>query len=52
MKLPHQDSDPAHTDFQYLEDLSTAYWHSEAFFAALELKIIRPVRLGFCQFEQ
>ncbi|MCG6877801.1 MAG: DUF2284 domain-containing protein [Deltaproteobacteria bacterium] len=39
MTLPHQNADPAHTDFQYLEDLSTAYWYSEAFFAALELKI-------------
>jgi predicted metal-binding protein/2-polyprenyl-3-methyl-5-hydroxy-6-metoxy-1,4-benzoquinol methylase len=46
MKLPHQDSDPAHTDFQYLEDLSTAYWYSEAFFAALELKIFEFLGQG------
>lgn len=46
MRLPHQDSDPAHRDFQYLEDLSTAYWHSEAFFAALELKLFEILGQG------
>ncbi|MDD5760346.1 MAG: hypothetical protein PHI06_14860 [Desulfobulbaceae bacterium] len=37
--LPAHTTDPARTSFQFLEDLSTAYWLSEAFFAALELKI-------------
>jgi predicted metal-binding protein/2-polyprenyl-3-methyl-5-hydroxy-6-metoxy-1,4-benzoquinol methylase len=46
MRLPHHDSDPAHTDFQFMEDLSTAYWHSEAFFAALELKIFELLGQG------
>lgn len=30
---------PAHGHFQYLEDLATAYWHSEALFAALDLGV-------------
>jgi predicted metal-binding protein len=32
-------ADPAHADFQYLEDLATGYWYSEVLFAALELKL-------------
>ncbi|MCF6248861.1 MAG: DUF2284 domain-containing protein [Desulfobacula sp.] len=39
-------SDPAHTDFQYLEDLSCAYWYSEVLFAALELKIFMYIDKG------
>lgn len=39
MRLSFQDADPAHKDFQYLEDLSTAYWYSEILFAALDLKL-------------
>jgi predicted metal-binding protein len=38
-RLAFQDADPAHDDFQYLEDLSTAYWYSEVLFAAMELGI-------------
>jgi predicted metal-binding protein/SAM-dependent methyltransferase len=30
---------PAHDHFQYLEDLATAYWYSEALFAALDLGV-------------
>jgi predicted metal-binding protein len=37
--LPFHIADPAHTDFQYLEDLATGYWYSEVLFAALELKL-------------
>ncbi len=37
LKLPFQDADPAKTSFQFLEDLSTAYWFSEVLFAAIEL---------------
>jgi predicted metal-binding protein len=37
--LPYHLADPAHTDFQYLEDLATGYWYSEVLFAALELKL-------------
>ncbi len=45
-KLPYTDDDPAHTDFQYLEDLSTAYWYSEVFFAALELHLFDHIEQG------
>lgn len=38
-KLPFHVADAAHTSFQFLEDLSSAYWFSETLFAALELKI-------------
>ena len=30
-RLALQESDPAHDDFQYPEDLATAYWYSEIF---------------------
>ncbi len=49
MKLPFQDADPAHIDFQYLEDLSTAYWYSEVLFAALELKLFEFLEQGHCE---
>lgn len=38
-RLAFHDADPALDDFQYLEDLSTAYWYSEVLFAAMELGI-------------
>jgi predicted metal-binding protein len=46
MKLPFHDADPAHGDFQYLEDLSTAYWYSETLFAALELNLFELLAHG------
>lgn len=46
MRLPFQDADPAHRDFQYLEDLSTAYWYSEILFAALDLKLFEFLERG------
>ena len=46
MKLPFQEADPAHRDFQYLEDLATAYWYSEVLFAALELKLFEFLEQG------
>lgn len=39
MRTGFKDNDPAHTNFQYLEDLSTAYWYSDVLFAAIELKL-------------
>lgn len=39
VKLTSHAADAAHMSFQFLEDLSTAYWLSETLFAALELKI-------------
>ena len=41
-----KNADPAHHDFQYLEDLSTAYWYSEVLFAALELEIFKFLDQG------
>jgi predicted metal-binding protein len=46
MRLPFHNADPAHRDFQYLEDLSTAYWYSEALFASLELKLFEALERG------
>ena len=46
MKLPFQDADPAHRDFQYVEDLSTAYWYSEVLFGSLELKLFESLEQG------
>lgn len=37
--LPFQSTDPARSDFQFLEDLATAYWYSEVLFAALDAKV-------------
>ncbi|OGR23279.1 MAG: hypothetical protein A2277_04210 [Desulfobacterales bacterium RIFOXYA12_FULL_46_15] len=34
-----KNNDPAHTGFQFLEDLSTAYWYSQVLFTALELEL-------------
>jgi predicted metal-binding protein len=39
MQLPHQKANIASEDFQFLEDLATAYWYSEVLFAALELDL-------------
>ncbi len=39
-------ADPAHRDFQYLEDLSTAYWYSQVLFTALELEIFKFLDRG------
>ena len=33
------DVDPSRTDYQFLENLSTAYWQSEVLFSALDLKL-------------
>jgi hypothetical protein len=33
------DADPSRTDYQFLENLSTAYWQSEVLFSALDLKL-------------
>jgi predicted metal-binding protein len=45
-RLAFQDADPAHDDFQYLEDLSTAYWYSEVLFAAMDLGIFDLLNQG------
>jgi len=47
MTLLFLNADPAHTNFQYLEDLSTAYWFSETLFAAMELHIFDVIEKKF-----
>lgn len=47
-----KEGDPAHTDHQYLEDIATAYWHSEALFAALRLEIFRALEQGASTLEE
>ncbi|MCP4114490.1 MAG: methyltransferase domain-containing protein [Desulfobacteraceae bacterium] len=47
-----QNADPAHDDFQYLEDLSTAYWYSQVLFAALELEIFKFLDRGISTLPQ
>ena len=41
--LPFHNADPVHTEYQYLEDLSTAYWFSEVLFAAIELQLFTVI---------
>ena len=40
------DADPSQADYQYLENLSTAYWQSEILFSALELKLFDHIEGG------
>lgn len=37
---------PAQDSFQYLEDLATAYWYSEALFAGIELRLFDHIEAG------
>jgi predicted metal-binding protein len=46
MTLGFKNNDPAQTGFQFLEDLSTAYWYSQVFFTALELKLFGFIDKG------
>lgn len=46
MNQDFTNADPAHHDFQYLEDLSTAYWYSQVLFTALELEIFKFLDQG------
>ena len=41
-----QNNDAAHDNYQYLEDLATAYWYSEMLFSALELKLFQHLAAG------
>ncbi len=45
--LPFQGADPAHVTFQYLEDLSTAYWFSEVLFASIELNLFDIIEKNY-----
>lgn len=40
------DADPSRTDYQFLENLSTAYWQSEVLFSALDLKLFDHIESG------
>ena len=40
-------ADKACTDFQYLENLSTAYWYSNVLFTAIELNLFELMEKGF-----
>lgn len=40
------DADPSRSDYQFLENLSTAYWQSEVLFAALDLKLFDHIESG------
>jgi predicted metal-binding protein len=46
MQSGFQQADPAGTGYQYLEDLSTAYWYSQVLFTSLELNIFGCVENG------
>ncbi len=48
MDFGFKNADPAHTNFQFLEDLSTAYWYSQVLFTGLELKLFHLMDQGFC----
>jgi SAM-dependent methyltransferase len=52
MILNFQQADPAYRHFQYLEDLSTAYWYSEVLFVALELKLFGLLEQGHAELEE
>lgn len=44
---PFLNVDPAHRDFQYLEDLATAAWFSEVLFAAIELHLFGLIETNY-----
>lgn len=46
-KLPFLDADPSKTSFQFLEDLSTAYWFSQVLFSAIELGLFDCILAEF-----
>jgi predicted metal-binding protein/2-polyprenyl-3-methyl-5-hydroxy-6-metoxy-1,4-benzoquinol methylase len=46
MTFGFKNNDPAQTGFQFLEDLSTAYWYSQVLFTALDLKLFGLIDKG------
>ncbi len=52
MDFGFKDADPARTDFQFLEDLSTAYWYSQVLFTGLELNLFHYMDLGLCSVDE
>jgi predicted metal-binding protein len=51
MNLGFKDADPAHTSFQFLEELSTAYWYSQVLFSSLELNLFQFLDQGLSSLE-
>ncbi len=51
MSFGYKNHDPAHTCFQFLEDLSTAYWYSQVLFTAIELELFSLMEKNFCSVE-
>lgn len=51
-QLPFEQADPAHTDFQYLEDLATGYWYSQVLFTALKLDLFNLIEQGYCDLSE
>ena len=43
---PYLNSDPAHREFQYLEDIATGYWYAQVLFAAVELDLFGCIERG------
>ncbi len=48
MAFGFKNVNPAHTSFQFLEDLSTAYWYSQVLFTGLELHLFQYMDQVFC----
>lgn len=51
MAFGFKDVTTAHTGFQFLEDLSTAYWYSQVLFTGLELNLFQYMDQEFCSVE-
>jgi len=52
MYLGFKDANPACTDFQFIEELSTAYWYSQVLFTALQLRLFLYMDQGYCSTEK
>ncbi|MDY6853676.1 MAG: DUF2284 domain-containing protein [Thermodesulfobacteriota bacterium] len=46
MRLSYKDTGSGHEEFQYLEDLATAYWYSEVLFTGMELNVFKYLAKG------
>ncbi len=52
MSFGFQNNNLSHTNFQFLEDLSTAYWYSQVLFTAIELELFDFIDKGLCSLEE
>jgi hypothetical protein len=43
---PYLNSDSAHWNFQYLEDIATGYWYAQVLFTAVELNLFGVIDAG------